>query len=69
MVIIAQRLVHEALGISKLLHYQDTTTFDVRTENRIVISFPMFYNRFSGIVFYTIVFKLYSVFSLSVNGL
>jgi len=38
-------LRYETLGISELLHYQDTTTVDARTEARITTSPPMFYDR------------------------
>src|SRR5690554_3497112 len=36
---------YETLGSSELLHNQDTTTVDARTEVRITTSPPMFYDR------------------------
>jgi len=43
---------YETLGISELLLYQGTMTFDARTEARINTKPPMFYDRVLAPVFY-----------------
>jgi hypothetical protein len=39
------------LGVSELLHYQGTTTFDARTNARLTTSPPMFYDRLLAVDF------------------